>query len=113
MAGAPPGATYKLPRFLVQGVVKDDKGNPVEGAALHIGREVAYTDSAGHLMVRFSKPGPFRLSVVPEEFIANGVYEVVSAPLQVRAEIDGNATEVEVVVRRVPTQAKLDKQQQN
>ncbi len=62
-------------------------------------------------MVRFSKRGPFPLSVAPEEFITNGVYEVVSAPSQVSAQPEDNASDVQVAVRRVPPpQAKLYRQ---
>jgi len=93
---------------VIQGLVLDDQGAPVEGAALHIGKQVAYTDSSGHFMLRFSKRGSFPLSLAPEEFMTNGVYQVVSAPTQVNAESEDNATDVQVVVRRVPPpQAKL------
>jgi hypothetical protein len=94
--------SFSIAKYLVQGVVEDDHGLPVEGAALHIGKQVVYTDSSGHFLVRFSKRGPFPLSVAPEEFITNGVYEAVSAPSEVKAETDEAASEVEVVVRRVP-----------
>jgi hypothetical protein len=103
--------SFSIAKYLVQGVVKDDQGTPVEGAALHIGKEVVYTDSSGRFMARFSRRGPFSLSVAPEEFITNGVFEVVSAPSEVRAETEDAAKDVEVVVRRVPPpQAKLYKQ---
>jgi hypothetical protein len=81
--------------------VKDDQGVPVEGAALHIGRQVAYTDSEGHFMARFSKRATFLMSVAPEEFINNGIYEVVSAPTQAAADREETASELQVVVRRV------------
>ncbi len=96
--------SFSIAKYLVQGVVEDDKGVPVEGAALNIGKQIAYTDSSGHFMVRFSKHGPFALRVVPEEFINNGVYEVVSAPPQVKADGEDNASDVQIVVRRVPPQ---------
>jgi hypothetical protein len=103
--------SFSIAKYVVQGAVKDDEGIPVEGAALHIGKEVVYTDSSGHFLVRFSKRGPFSLSVAPDEFINNGVYEVVSAPTQVSAETEDRATDVAVVVRRTPPQpAKLYKQ---
>jgi len=102
--------SFSIAKYVVQGVVKDDQGIPVEGAALHIGKEVVYTDSCGRFMARFSKRGPFPLSVAPDEFINNGVYEVVSAPSQVSAAAEDDATNVQVVVRRVPPpQAKLYK----
>jgi hypothetical protein len=94
--------TFSIAKYVVQGTVKDDHGDPVEGAALHIGKEVVYSDSSGHFLARLSKHGPFALSVAPEEFIPNGVYEAVSAPADVRAETEEAAANVEVVIRRVP-----------
>ena len=35
--------TYAFPKFLVQGVVKDTQGNPIQGAALHIAGEAVYS----------------------------------------------------------------------
>jgi len=103
--------SFSIAKYLVQGTVKDDQGVPVEGAALHIGKAVAYTDSSGRFMVRFSKRGPFPLSLAPEEFITNGVYEIVSSPAQVSAEPEDRVTDVEITVRRVPPpQARLYKQ---
>jgi hypothetical protein len=103
--------SFSISKYLVQGVVKDDQGLPLEGAALHIGKEVAYTDSSGRFMVRFSKRGPFPLHVAPEEFLTNGVFEVVSAPSETKAETEDHASDVQIVVRRVPPpQAKLQRQ---
>jgi hypothetical protein len=94
--------SFSIAKYLVQGVVSDDQGTPVEGAALHIGREVVYTDSSGRFMARFSKRGPFPLSVAPEEFITNGMYGVVSAPAQVTAEPEDRVTDVQIVIKRIP-----------
>ena len=103
--------SFSIAKYVVQGMVKDDQGSPVEGAALQMGKEVVYSDSSGRFMVRFSKRGPFPLSVAPDEFISNSIYAVVSAPSQVNAETEDNAGDVQVVVRRVPPpQAKLYKQ---
>lgn len=100
--------SFSISKYVIQGLVLDDQGAPVEGAALHIGKQVAYTDSSGHFMLRFSKRGSFPLSLAPEEFMTNGVYQVVSAPSEVNAESEDNATDVQVVVRRVPPpQARL------
>jgi hypothetical protein len=96
--------TFSIAKFMVQGVVKDEQGNPVEGAALRIGKEVVYSDSTGAFLARMGKHGPFPLSVVPEEFITNGVYETVSAPSTVRAETDDAAANLEIVIRRVSLQ---------
>ena len=94
--------TFSIAKFLVQGVVKDDHGNPVEGAALHIGKEVIYSDSTGAFLVRMKKHGPFPVNIAPEEFIANGLYEMVSAPSTVRAETEDAAANLQIVIRRVP-----------
>jgi hypothetical protein len=97
--------SFSIAKFLVQGVVKDDQGNPVEGAALRIGKEVVYSDSTGAFLARMGKHGPFPLSVVPEEFLTNGLYEAVSAPSSVRAETEDAAANLEIVIRRVPPPA--------
>ena len=91
--------SFSIAKYVIEGVVEDEHGDPVEGAALHIGKEIVYTDGAGHFQARFSKHGPYALSVSPEEFLSNVLYEVVSAPPQVRAESDEAATDVQIAVR--------------
>ena len=103
--------SFSISKYVIQGIVLDDQGSPVEGAALHIGRQLAYTDSSGRFILRLSKRGSFPFSIAPDEFITNGVYQVVSAPSEVHSESDEAATDVQVVVRRVPPpQAKLYRQ---
>jgi hypothetical protein len=100
--------SFSISKYVIEGVVLDDLGAAVEGAALRIGKQVVYTDSSGRFMLRFSKRGSYPLSLAPEEFLTNGVYQVVSAPSEVHSESEDNAIEVRVVVRRVPPpQAKL------
>lgn len=101
------GDSFSIGKYLVQGVVRDDQGAAVEGAALHIGKQLAYSDTSGRFMARFTKRGPFALAVVPDEFINNGVYEVVSAPTEVKAENEDLASDLEVVVRLVPRKKPL------
>ena len=72
----------------------------MEGAALHVGKEVAFSDSSGRFQLRVSRHGPYALRVAPDEFLSNIVYEVVTAPSQVRAESDAVAQDIEVVVRQ-------------
>jgi hypothetical protein len=93
--------SFSIAKYLVQGLVKDDQGVPVEGAALHIGKQVAFTDSAGRFMARFSKRGALPLSVAPDEFINTGAYEVVSVSAEAKAETEENSGDLLVVVRRV------------
>jgi len=110
MMSSQSGESFSIAKYVVQGVVKDTDGNPVEGAALHIGKEVAYTDSMGRFLVRFSKRGPFAFSVATEEFISNGFFAVVSAPSQVSAEPEERAREVELVVKKIPPPNKENRQ---
>lgn len=91
--------SFSIAKYIIQGFVKDDQGLPIEGAALHIGREITYADSSGHFQVRVSKHGPYAIGVVPDEFLTNIVYELVSAPVQARAEVDGVAGDVQIVLR--------------
>ena len=60
--------SFSLAKYVIQGsvkkAVKDEEGNPVEGAALHIGREVAYADDSG-CAPKLTMPRPMsRLSYV-------------------------------------------------
>ncbi|MEZ0333510.1 MAG: hypothetical protein ACAI18_05850, partial [Gemmatimonadales bacterium] len=43
-------------RYIVRGSVRDEAGAPVEGAALAIGGEVAFTNSSGEFFVRTRRP---------------------------------------------------------
>jgi hypothetical protein len=101
--------SFSIGKYLVQGIVKDEQQMPIEGAALHIASQVAYTDSTGHFMIRFSKHGPFSFSVVPDEFITTGTYAVVTAPSQVKAETEDSAAELQIVLHRVLPLSKIPK----
>ncbi len=101
MLNARSADTFSIAKYVVRGTVKDDQGLPVEGAALRIGREFAYTDSSGHFLVRFARHGPFPLTVAPEEFLASVAYQVVSAPSQVNADSDDAASDIQIIVRAV------------
>lgn len=94
--------SFAVTKYVVQGVMKDDNNAPVEGAALRIGRELAYTDSSGHFLVRFAKAGMYPLTLVREAVVRTGVYAVLSAPSEVQADSADRAAEVYIVVRRLP-----------
>ncbi len=98
-ANALPQESFSMAKYVIRGVVKDEQGNPVEGAALRIGKDIAYSDSSGRFQIRMSKHGPYALSVVPDEFLVNLSYEVVTAPAQARADADDAAADLEIVLR--------------
>lgn len=107
MAQQSPGASISggFFRNVVKGEVHDPQGEPVAGAALHIGNELAVTDSDGQFLVRVKKEGMLPLSVALDEFTAPGQYVVVSAPSSAMAKREEEAMDYEIVVKRVPTTA--------
>lgn len=96
---------YRFPKFAVKGVVVDASDNPIEGVAVHIGNQVAYSDNSGQFTVRESKRGPFALQIAFEEFIAPGTFQVVEAPASVTADGEDAAEPIRIVLRRVVTQS--------
>ena len=63
--------------------VVDEAGNPVEGAALEIDGKLLYTDSAGSLFLRESKPSLHQFKVAVDDFLDGRIYRVVSQPMQI------------------------------
>jgi hypothetical protein len=92
--------SYSFPKYLVQGAVRDEEGNPIAGAALRINGEVVYTDDAGRFLYRFRKHAQVKFELAMDEFLLPGVFELVHAPDRVTAEPEGSAQDVEVVLRR-------------
>jgi hypothetical protein len=102
------GDSYKFPKYLVEGVVKDEQGRPLSGAAIQLGQDVIYTDGTGHFLYRTRKHHSMSFSVVPEQFLLPGVYEVIQAPKEVTPDKDGEGHDIEVIVRRLtPEEARL------
>jgi hypothetical protein len=81
-------------------VVRDEEGQPVEGAALAIGGEVIFTNSSGEFFVRVRQPKQYPLEVRLDEFLFPGRWEIVDAPSQCRAQSEGTAQVTAVVLRR-------------
>jgi hypothetical protein len=98
-----PGASFSGTFFrnIVRGRVLDPQGEPIAGAALRIGEDLAVTDSDGNFLVRVKKAGELNLKVAFDEFTAPGNYVVVQAPETVRATVEDSAPECDIVLRRV------------
>ena len=88
-------------RYVVRGVVRDEEGQPVEGAAVELGGEVVFTNSRGEFFVRVRRPQRYALSVPLEEFLLPGHWEVVTAPSEAIAGSEDRAQAVEIILRRV------------
>ncbi|MFL5513899.1 MAG: carboxypeptidase-like regulatory domain-containing protein, partial [Gemmatimonadales bacterium] len=91
-----------MARYVVQGTVRDESGNPVDGAAVKLNDEVVYTNSVGEFFVRVKHPEHYTLAVATEEFLLPGRWEVVSAPSTVVASNEKQVSAVEIVLRRAP-----------
>jgi hypothetical protein len=87
---------------IVRGEVLDPDGEPIAGAALQIGAELAVSDSDGNFMLRVKKAGDLNLKVAFEEFTAPGRYAIVQAPQTVKATREESAQEYSIVLRRLP-----------
>jgi len=111
--GLQPNALGSRPgRFVLRGRVLDDDGVPVEGAAVDLNGELAFTNAEGQFMIRVNRLDDYRLQVRLEEFLLPGNWEVLTAPATVRAERENRAQSVDVILRRtnapVPTPAPPD-----
>jgi hypothetical protein len=104
MGNSSPGATFTGKFFsnVVRGEVVDPQDEPIAGAAIRIGTEVAVTDSEGNFLIRLKRPGDLKLQVAFDEFTAPGSYVTISAPSTVRAAREDSAQEYKIVLKRVP-----------
>jgi hypothetical protein len=96
---------------VVRGQVTDSSGEPIAGAALQIGTELAIADSNGNFMVRVKRAGDLPFKIVFEEFTAPGSYVIVRAPATVKAAREDAAAEYAVVLRRLPNGTLADPSQ--
>ena len=81
-----------LGRYVVRGVVRDEEGQPVEGAAVELSGEMAFTNSRGEFFVRVRRPQRYALTIPLDEFLLPGHWEVVTAPTEAIAEAEDRAT---------------------
>ncbi|HTR67226.1 MAG TPA: carboxypeptidase-like regulatory domain-containing protein [Terriglobales bacterium] len=93
--------SYNFPKYLVQGVVRDEQGAPIQGAALKINGETVYTDEAGHFMLRLRRRSPVSFQLAPDEFLIAGKFQIVHAPATVIPDTEDRTGQTEVVLRRM------------
>ncbi len=92
---------FKLEDKIIRGRVVDEKNEPMNGAALRIGKELVFSDVHGQFFLRVKKARAYTVKVATGEFILPGYFEVVSAPAEVQAVAEDSAEEMVIVVRRV------------
>jgi hypothetical protein len=86
---------------VARGRVVDPSGDPVSGAAILIGKNLVFSDSAGTFLVRLKSTGELPLVVSLDDFTAPGSFAVVSAPHSVFVTREDDAQIYNVVVKRV------------
>ena len=80
-------------KFTMQGLVVDERGEPVEGAAVTVSNDVVYTGTLGTFSIR-QKKNTATVIVNPDSFMS-GDWEVVTVPAVIRA-----GELVKIIVRR-------------
>jgi hypothetical protein len=99
--GAGASARPSFSDHLVQGIVTDEKGAPVRGAAIRVDSDLVYTDSDGYFFVRKPKGRICRIEVATSEFLTPLPHMVVSAPEALEAQPEGRGSGAMIVVRPV------------
>ncbi|HEX6435113.1 MAG TPA: hypothetical protein VFZ87_12770 [Gemmatimonadales bacterium] len=89
-----------MARYVVRGGVRDDQGNPVEGAAIELNGEVVYTNSSGEFFLRARHPQQYPIKVLLGEFLLPGQWEVLSAPETATAAEERRALPLTIILRR-------------
>ncbi len=80
-------------KYSYTGAVLDQSGTPVAGAAIKIGDVEVFTDRLGRFILPTKKKLSKPLSVLPQEFMCAGKWDVISAPSTIEPE-----TEIRIVV---------------
>lgn len=99
--GTPAEAKQSFSDHMVQGIVTDEKGDPVRGAAIRVDGDLAYTDSDGYFFVRKPKGRMCAIEVALKEFLTPLPYTVVSAPETLEPQPEGTGSGAMIVVRPV------------
>jgi hypothetical protein len=97
----------RIQRYIVRGLVIDEAGSPIEGAAIDVGGTVVLTNSRGEFFVRVARRQTQPLRVLLDEFLAAGPFEVVSTPVSVEPADEDGAVPVRIVLRRVVVLPKI------
>jgi hypothetical protein len=92
-------AKFGFAKYLVSGRVVDEKGQPVDGAAIRVNGVLVFTNSAGEFFVRSKRAKRCSLEVMLGEFLTPLAFDVVSQPVSVTPSREGSGTPVVVTLR--------------
>lgn len=94
-----------IARYVVRGIVRDEQGNRIEGAAVDLGGEMVFTNSSGEFLLRSKSPRRYALTVRIADFLLPGLWEVVSAPAEAMASEESRPGQIEIVLRQSAIEA--------
>jgi hypothetical protein len=92
-------STPSFGKFVVKGVVQDEKGEPIWGVRVQVDGHAAYSDNKGQFFLRFSKGLQYPVAVITEASLNPQQYEVVRAPVSALAETEEMAAPIVIVMR--------------
>jgi hypothetical protein len=95
----------RMARYVIRGTVRDQVGNPIEGAALDVGGEVVFSNSSGEFFLRVKNPRQFRLAILTDQFLLPGQWEVMTAPSEVTASEESRSGLIEIILRAAEASA--------
>jgi hypothetical protein len=93
--------TPKIGDYIVRGYVLDERGSPIEGAAIRIGDQTVFSNEAGAFLLRLNKRQQMALTVVAAEFLTPLHFTIVLAPPTVTSDPEDSAKDVLIVLRPV------------
>lgn len=93
-------STYRFPKYVVTGVVVDENGSTVSGAAVMIGKELIFSDQSGAFFVRFKNRRQVDMRVMRNEFRLPGQYEVISCPARVVPSPQDSQSTIAIVLHK-------------
>jgi hypothetical protein len=92
--------SIRFPKYAFRGLVVDVDSRPVAGAVVRLGDEVVITGEDGRFLLGVDRAARVRLAVLTNEFVARGVFDVLSAPSVVKPTVQADVQEIRIVLRR-------------
>lgn len=87
-------------KYVIAGLVLDTSGQPVSGAAVSVGAQIVYSDSAGSWQSALKACAANACTASPEEFSAPGDWSALTAPQSVIPQPETSGTTVLLTVER-------------
>jgi hypothetical protein len=91
----------RIQRYIIRGIVVDEIGSPIEGAAIELGGQTLLTNSRGEFFVRLDQRKWQELRVLFDQFLAAGQFEPGDVPEAIQPGDEDSALPVRIVLRRV------------